>query len=130
MAASTVKNNPDVYSGLIFMDSYPANSDSLKDWSGAVLSLYSSIEKVNDEQRMNQTLDLIPPATSLADLSTDYPTAKTNYSVIHQIDGGSHSYFGTYGPQDGDYTPTITRAAFHTEVIDYMEEFFAENGWE
>ncbi len=129
MAASTVNTNPAAHAGIIFMDSYPPGTSSLKTWSGAVLSLYSSIEKVNDPERMQQTLDLIPPATWLTASSRIYPAEKSNYSVIHQIDGGSHSYFGTYGPQDGDYTPTITREAFHAEVINYMGEFFTENGW-
>jgi len=129
MAASTVKQNPSVYSGLIFMDSYPADSDSLKTWSGVVLSLYSSVEKISDDERMQKTLDLLPPATWLTESSRIYPAEKTNYTVIHQIDGGSHSYFGTYGPQDGDFTPTISRSDFHAAVIEYMGEFFAENGW-
>lgn len=129
MAASTVRKNPSVYAGLIFMDSYPSNNDNLKTWPGAVLSIYSSIDKINEEQRMQQTLDLIPFATWLTASSRVYPADKSNYSVIHQIDGGSHSYFGTYGPQDGDSPPKITRAVFHAEVIDYMDEFFTENGW-
>lgn len=129
MAAATIYSNPDVFEGLIFMDSYPADSNSLKDWNGVVLSLFSSIEKISDDDRMQQTLDLIPPATWLTDESRVYPSAESNYSVIHQINGGSHSYFGTYGPQDGDYTPTITREEFHTEVLDYMNEFFTENSW-
>ena len=127
MAANTVKNHPDVYKALIFMDSYPADGDSLKEWPGNVLSLYSSVEKVNDPERMQQTIDLIPPATWLTTDNRTYPAADSNYAVIHQIDGGSHSYFGTYGPQDGDYTPTISRADFHAEVVDYMLEFFAAN---
>ncbi|MBN2657015.1 MAG: hypothetical protein JXR86_08135 [Spirochaetales bacterium] len=129
MAASVVFKYPDEFEGLIFMDSYPANSAGLSGWSGAVLSLFSSIEKISDSERMEQTLSLIPPATWIGESSRVYPADKSNYSVLHQIDGGSHSYFGTYGPQDGDYTPTITREEFHSEVIDYMREFFDENGW-
>lgn len=129
MAASTVKKNPSVYAGLIFMDSYPADSASLTTWPGTVLSLYSSVEKISDDERMQRTLELIPPATWLTDSSRIYPAEKSNFAVIHQIDGGSHSYFGTYGPQDGDYTPTISRTDFHAEAIDYMGEFFTENGW-
>jgi len=129
MAASTVKGHESAYAGLIFMDSYPADGDSLKTWPGAVLSLYSSAEKVSDPERMQQTLDLIPAATWLTAASRVYPPETENYAVIHQIDGGSHSFFGTYGPQDGDYIPTITRSVFHAEVIDYMVEFFTENGW-
>lgn len=129
MAASTVKKNPTVYKSLIFMDSYPADGDSLKDWSGVVLSLYSSVEKIEDPEQMQKTLSLIPIATWLKPEERVYPTKITNYSVIHQIDGGSHSFFGTYGPQDGDYPPTISRDVFHSEVIDYMVEFFTKNDW-
>ena len=127
MAARSVKNHPDVYKALIFMDSYPADNDSLKNWPGNILSLYSSIEKVNDPERMQQTLDLIPPAKWLTDEDPSYPPSESNYSVIHQIDGGSHSYFGTYGPQTGDFEPTISREDFHAEVVDYMIEFFNKN---
>ena len=28
--------------------------------------------------------------------------------VEYVIEGGCHAYFGMYGPQDGDGTPTIT----------------------
>lgn len=129
MAASTLYNNPDLYKGIIFMDSYPPDGNSLKEFPGAVLSLYSSIEKVNDPDKMSKTLSLLPPTTSLTDISSPYPEELTNYSVLHQIDGGSHSYFGSYGPQDGDYTPTVTRDEFHSEVIAYMKEFFNKNGW-
>lgn len=112
------------------MDSYPADSTSLKDWPGAVLSLYSSIEKVSDDKQMTKILNLLPSATWLPDIDSEYPEViNGNYTVIHQIDGGCHSYFGSYGPQDGDYNPTITRAAFHQEVIDYMTVFFANNSW-
>lgn len=129
MAAVSISNNPDVYTGLILMDSRPAESSSLKNWDGAVLSLYSSIEKISDAALMAETLDLLPTATWLTDTERNYPDEESNYTVIHQIDGGSHSFFGTYGPQDGDYTPTVSREVFHAEVIDYMLEFFTENGW-
>lgn len=126
MAAAVVYDNPDVFEGLILMDSRPASGNSLADWDGRVLSLYSSIEKIED---VDSTLSLLPPETWLDETETDYPAETSNYTVVHQIDGGSHSYFGTYGPQDGDYEPTITREAFHAEVIEYMIEFFNENGW-
>lgn len=129
MAASTVRRNPTAYKGLVFMDSYPADGDSLASWHGAVLSLYSSIEKVSDAQRMAKTLSLLPPASWLDSASSIYPIDRSSYTVLHQIEGGSHSFFGSYGPQDGDFTPTITRAAFHAEVIDYLLGFFTENGW-
>lgn len=129
MAASTVKNNPTVYQGLILMDSYPPEGDNLQEWAGAVLSFFSSVEKINEPERMRKTDELLPPATWLSGEDGEYPDEKTNYTVLHMIDGGSHSYFGTYGPQDGDYTPTIPREDFHAEVVDYMIEFFTENGW-
>lgn len=129
MAAATVKDHPGAYEGLIFMDSYPPDGASLKEWSGALLSLFSSVEKTQDPERMTQTLALIPPAVWLENLGEPYPTPLENYSVLHTIPGGSHSYFGTYGPQDGDYPPVVTREAFHGETVDFMTEFFTRNGW-
>jgi pimeloyl-ACP methyl ester carboxylesterase len=129
MAASATRQRPAAFAGLIFMDSYPADGDSLAAWPGVVLSLFSSVEKVNDSARMAKTLALIPPATWVSSGSRAYPAATSNYSVLHVIPGGSHSRFGSYGPQDGDFTPTISEADFHAEVVDYLLEFFTRNGW-
>lgn len=129
MAAASVNENRTVYKGLILMDSYPPDSDDLSNWTGVVLCLFSSIEKISDEERLNKTLNLIPPGTWLDASSRTYPAATSNYTVLHQIDGGSHSYFGSYGPQDGDFTPYISEYDFHSEVLEYMIEFFTHNGW-
>lgn len=130
MAAQTVKNNPSDYKGLIFMDSYPADSTSLKDWSGSVLSIYSSIEKVSDDDQMTKIFNLLPDTIDWDGENSDYPDdTSSSYTVVKLIEGGCHSYFGSYGPQDGDYEPTITREEFHADVIEYMTEFFSNNNW-
>ena len=41
---------------------------------------------------------------------TECSTAKNTSSTEYIIDGGCHAYFGVYGSQDGDGTPTIDNA--------------------
>jgi len=48
---------------------------------------------------------------------------------MHQIVGGVHAQFGSYGPQAGDGTPTISADAQRTETVDYIVEFFTRNLW-
>ncbi|MBN8217290.1 MAG: hypothetical protein J0L75_11660 [Spirochaetes bacterium] len=129
MAASAVSAMPGIWKGLILMDAYPPDGDSLKSWSGAVLSLYSSREKTNDVARQEKTLSLLPPATWIAPVAAPYPALHSNFTVLYLIEGGRHSYFGSYGPQDGDAVATISQSAFHDQVLAAMGQFFAENGW-
>ena len=37
------------------------------------------------------------------------------------IDGGCHAYFGSYGAQDGDGTPTISNAEQIQTTVDYVK---------
>ncbi len=129
MAASLVNRNRELFDGIIFMDSYPPDGDGFADWRGVVLSLFSSKEKVSDSSRMSKTLSLLPPAFWLTTGERMYPHQKSNYTVIHVIEGGSHSLFGSYGPQDGDFTPTVSEYDFQSEVIENMLEFFTKNNW-
>ena len=49
--------------------------------------------------------------------------------MLHQIPGGVHAQFGSYGPQAGDGTPTISAADQRAETVSYIVEFFTNNGW-
>lgn len=89
MAASYLADHTDVYEGLILLGSYSTADLSGSDIS--VLSIYGSEDKVMNEEK--------------------YSSNKTNLpkdSKEFVIEGGCHAYFGMYGAQDGDGTPTIT----------------------
>ena len=89
MAASYIADHTEEYEGLILLGSY-ATAD-LSDTDLAVLSLFGSEDKVMNREKYDK---------NKSNLSGDL--------TEFVIDGGCHAYFGMYGAQDGDGTPTIT----------------------
>lgn len=83
--------------GLLFFASYPATN--IAEVKVSVLSISGS----ND--------GLSTPAKIAAAKPTLPSTAR--YAVVV---GGVHSFFGDYGPQDGDGTPTISRDQARAEI--------------
>ena len=88
MAAAYLAENAEDYDGLILLGSY-----STADLSGAdieVLSVYGSEDRVLNREKYDENKSNLPDSfTELV------------------IDGGCHAYFGMYGAQDGDGTPTV-----------------------
>ena len=89
MAASYLADHVEDYDGLILLGSY--STADLSETNLGVLSVYGSEDMIMnrdkyDEYRSNLPSDLI--------------------EVV--IEGGCHAYFGMYGAQEGDGTPTIS----------------------
>ena len=106
-AATYLESNKEKYAGIILCASY-----TTVDFSGSdlrLLSIYGSEDKV---------------------LNMDnYSESKTNWpknSEEYVIKGGIHSYFGSYGLQDGDGTPTITNEQQLVEAADVISTFCSE----
>lgn len=89
MAAVYLKNHAADYKGLILLASY--STEDLRDTGLSVLSVYGSEDHV---------LNLV----SYAKARKNLPAALTE----KVIPGGCHSYFGMYGIQSGDGTPSIS----------------------
>jgi hypothetical protein len=89
MAASYLKNNVEDYKGLILLGSY--STADLSDTNLDILSVFGSEDKVMNREKYEKNKSNLP-----------------NDFTEYVIDGGCHSYFGMYGEQDGDGTPTIT----------------------
>ncbi|MBE6648877.1 MAG: alpha/beta hydrolase [Ruminococcaceae bacterium] len=89
MAASYLENNVEDYEGLILLGSYSTADLSATDLD--VLSVFGSEDKVMNREKYEKNKSNLP-----------------NDFTEYVIDGGCHSYFGMYGAQDGDGTPTIT----------------------
>jgi hypothetical protein len=88
MAASYLADRADDYEGLILLGSY-----STADLSGtdlAAVSIYGSEDKVLNREKYDENRSNLP----------------NDFTEI-VIEGGCHAYFGMYGAQDGDGTPTI-----------------------
>ena len=89
MAASYLADHTDEYEGLILLGSYSTADLSNTDLN--VLSIYGSEDRVLDCEKYDENRSNLPD---------DFT------EVV--IEGGCHAYFGMYGAQDGDGTPTIS----------------------
>jgi hypothetical protein len=89
MAASYLADHVNEYEGLILLGSY--STADLSDTDLDVLSIYGSEDKVLNHEKYDE---------NKANLPDDFS------EVV--IEGGCHAYFGMYGAQDGDGTPTIS----------------------
>jgi hypothetical protein len=89
MAASYLSENTSEYEGLILLGSYSTADLSKEDIK--VLSVFGSEDKVMNKEKYDEYKINLPESFS-----------------EEIIDGGCHAYFGMYGDQEGDGTPTIT----------------------
>lgn len=89
MAASYLEKNISDYQGLILLASY--STADLSSTSLDVLSIYGSEDEVLNKEKYQKYLVNLP----------------SDYQEI-TIEGGCHAYFGMYGLQKGDGTPTIS----------------------
>ena len=92
MAAAYVEKHLDAFEGLVLLGSY--STADLSQSGLKVLSIYGSEDTVLNREKYAECLPYLP-----ADRTE------------HVIAGGCHAYFGMYGPQDGDGTPTIDNIA-------------------
>lgn len=101
MAATYLEKNAALFDGLLLCASY-----STADLSGLdieVLSIYGSE-------------DLVLNAEKYDSYKTNLPSNYTEYV----IEGGCHAYFGSYGAQEGDGTPTITESEQLAETVEFV----------
>lgn len=103
MAASYLSEHTEDFEGLILLGAY--STADLSDSDIDVLSVYGSEDKVMDMEKY---------AENKINLPEDFK------EVI--IDGGCHAYFGMYGTQDGDGTPTLTNKEQIYILTEYVDE--------
>ncbi len=103
MAASYLEKHADEYEGLILLGSYSTSDLSKTDLH--VLSVYGSEDRVLNREKYDKN-------------KSNLPEGFTEYV----IEGGCHAFFGMYGAQDGDGTPSIT----NEEQIYRTAELIAE----
>ena len=89
MAASYLAEHAEEYEGLVLLGSY--STADLSNTKLDVLSVYGSEDKVLNSEKYEKN-------------KTNLPSDFTETV----IEGGCHAYFGMYGMQDGDGTPTIS----------------------
>ncbi len=104
MAASYLADHAGDYDGLILLGSY--STADLSHTGLDVLSVYGSEDQVLNREKYGTNRSNLPE-----DLS----------EIV--IEGGCHAYFGMYGPQDGDGTPTITNEEQIYFTVDVILDF-------
>lgn len=113
VASIEVKAHPGVYAGMILLASF--SDKDLTEESLRVLSIYGSEDRVLDREQYERAKSLLP-----GDVTETV------------IEGGCHAYFGMYGEQNGDGTPSITneeqiRIAAGT-ILDWLKGASRKNG--
>ncbi|HUX21065.1 MAG TPA: alpha/beta hydrolase [Spirochaetia bacterium] len=106
MACTVVNKNRNLFVGLVLEAAYPAGTDNLSDWGKPVLSISGSLDGLATPADITAARPLLPPTT--------------DYEVIS---GGIHSYFGSYGLQSGDGSPTISSDAQQSQVAALIGSF-------
>ena len=101
MAASYMANHPEIM-GLVLLGSYSTADVSDR----KALSIYGSEDRVMNAEKYEKYKSNLSPELN---------------EVI--IDGGCHAYFGTYGPQDGDGTPSLDNYTQINLSADYIADF-------
>ena len=107
MAASYVVDHVDEYEGLVLLGSY--STAELANTDLNVISIYGSEDEVLNSEKYEKNRTNLP--------------ADFTESVI---EGGCHAYFGVYGHQEGDGTPTISNQQqieiTAQQIADWMAE--------
>lgn len=104
MAASYLESHGQEFDGLVLLGSYSTADLSKTDLK--VLSVYGSEDNVLNKEKYDSNKKNLPD----------------NFTET-VIDGGCHAYFGMYGRQNGDGTPTITAKEQILITAEAIEEF-------
>jgi len=100
VAASSYADTHDTVDGLVFWAAYPIADLSDRD-DLAVASISGSEDGFSTPQDIADARDLLP--------------ADTAYT---EIEGAIHAFFGDYGDQPGDGTPTISREDAQAQIVE------------
>lgn len=103
MAASYVKTNADIFSGLILLAAY--TTEDLKDTDLPVLSIYGTEDEVLNFDKYKENKNFVPQMEEVI------------------IQGGNHAQFGHYGNQAGDGTAEIPATEQEKQTIEAIIRF-------
>lgn len=104
MAAVYLKDNITSFNGLILLASY-STADLSDTWLD-VISIYGSEDNILNMDKYNKNKNNLPKSFT--------------ESIIA---GGCHAYFGMYGAQDGDGTPTISNKEQILKTTEHISNF-------
>lgn len=106
MAAYYAEENSEELAGVILLGSY--STKDLSDNGMPVLSIFGSEDRVMNRSKYEE---------NKANLPADFTEV--------EISGGCHAYFGMYGEQDGDGTPSLTPQEQIAKTAELIKEFMS-----
>ncbi len=109
MAASYAAGHSGELDGLILLAAYSTKDLSESDL--AVLSVYGTEDQVMSREKYEECRGNLPTG-----------------AIESVIDGGCHAGFGSYGPQDGDGTPSISGEEQITQTAERIAELVSKTG--
>ncbi|MEH7348758.1 alpha/beta hydrolase [Gottfriedia acidiceleris] len=110
-AASYAYKNMNKIEGIIFLGSFPSNSNDFSNFNVPMLSLYAERDGLSTLSKINETKHL---------LSKD--------ATMYEVLGGNHAQFGMYGKQKGDKNATITAKQQQDKMIEVTTKWLDEQG--
>lgn len=113
MAASHVGgSDPGTYEGLVLWAAYATEGAALADRDDlVVVSISGSEDGLSTPADIQEGAALLPPSARFVEL-----------------EGVSHAQFGTYGPQSGDGTPTVSAREARAAIAEATSEALAGGG--
>lgn len=101
MASYYIRNHAAEYAGLILLAAY--SSKDISHMNLNVISIYGSEDEILSQRKYEKYKSYLPK----------------NYKE-YVIEGGCHSYFGSYGIQDGDGKPKISNQKQIDETVSFL----------
>lgn len=118
--------HPEAYKGLFLMAAYSISD--LSDWDAPAMLLTAELDVVGNPGDLVENEPNLPARLDVATLAEIPITGTSGQTIYHDIAGGNHSQFGSYGAQAGDGEATISTAAQQAEVRDFLRTFLEVNG--
>lgn len=100
-AGTYAYKNQDIIDGVIFLASYPMNSNDFSDVDMPMLSIYSELDGLVTHEDIEDSKEIV-----------------SNDTTFHEIKGGNHGQFGMYGQQKGDNEAEIAPLEQQDEIVD------------
>lgn len=104
MAATYIAKHAEDYDGIVLLGAY--STADLSATAFGALSLYGSEDDVMNREKYEKYKENLPK--DLTEI---------------EIEGGCHAYFGMYGEQDGDGTPTISAEEQIRKTAEHIADF-------
>lgn len=129
IASYDVRDQPQAYAGLFLWASFSGEAADLSNWQGAALSLSAEQDGLTLAEDVEQNKAYLPSPVMVQNVAAFPSTSTTGTTIYHEIQGGNHAQFGSYGTQNGDGEASISKGQQHSEIIAFMQAFLQANQW-